>query len=83
VLVLAGWRLPLAWLFFTALCLLPSLGLGILGMPRYTSVCFPLFAATGAFLARRGPLFRCAVLASFALVLLVFANRIFILRNMP
>jgi hypothetical protein len=83
VLAFAGWRLPPAWLLFTALCVLPSLGLGILGMPRYTSVCFPLFSATGTLLARRGPLFRCAVLGFFAVVLLLFANRIFLLRNMP
>jgi len=83
VLALAGWRLPAAWLLFTALCVLPSLGLGILGMPRYTSVCFPLFSATGTILARRGPLLRVAVLAFFALLLLLFANRIYLLRNMP
>lgn len=82
-LAVAGWRLPLPWLVFTALCVVPSLGLGILGMPRYTSVCFPLFSATGIFLARRGPLFRVAVLAFFAYLLLLFANRIFLLRNMP
>ena len=35
-----------------ALALLPSLGLGLLGMPRYTAACFPLFVAAGIVLAR-------------------------------
>jgi hypothetical protein len=83
VLVVAGRRLPPAWSFFAALCLLPPLALGILGMPRYTSVCFPIFAATGAILARCPVAVRVLVLAAFAVVLVLFAARILALELMP
>jgi hypothetical protein len=83
VLALAGRRLPVAWLCFTALCLLPPLALGILGMPRYTSVCFPVFVATGILLASAPVALRVATLATFAVALLLFAERVFLVRYMP
>ena len=52
VLALAWRRLPVEWLLFAALALLPSLGLGILGMPRYAAACFPVSVAAGIVLAR-------------------------------
>jgi hypothetical protein len=84
VVLAATWRrLPAAWLGFAALCLLPSLALGILGMPRYTSVCFPVFAAFGTLLARWPLPLRVAALGTSAVLLLLFAERVFLLESMP
>jgi hypothetical protein len=83
VLALAWRRLPVAWLAFVALCLLPSLGLGILGMPRYTSVCFPVFVAIGTLLASAPLVIRLAALTTFAVALLLFAERVFLGGHMP
>jgi len=76
-------RLPVAWLALAGLMLLPSLALGILGMPRYTSVCFPVFVATGILLARAPAPLRVATLVCFAAALVVFAENVFLLRFMP
>ncbi len=52
VLLATARRLPASWLAFAALWIVPSLFLGILGMPRYVSICFPVFAAAGLLLGR-------------------------------
>lgn len=83
VLLVAAPRLPLAWLLFAALWLLPSLLLGILGMPRYVSVCFPVFAAAGLLLGRAPASARLGILAVSAAGLLLLAVRISSLRMMP
>ena len=45
-------RLPFAWTVFTVLYLLPSLGLGMVGLGRYANECFPPFVAAGLLLDR-------------------------------
>ena len=45
-------RLPVAWTVFTVLYLLPSLGLGMVGLGRYANECFPPFVAAGELLDR-------------------------------
>jgi hypothetical protein len=45
-------RLPAAWTPFTVLYLLPSLGLGMVGIGRYANECFPPFVAAGDLLHR-------------------------------
>lgn len=83
VLLLAGRRLPLGWLVLVALALLPSLGLGILGMPRYVAACFPVFVACGIVLARLPLAVRVAVLASSALGLVALGRRVLLGVHMP
>ena len=46
-------RLPWVWSLFTLLYLVPSFGLGIVGLGRYANECFPPFVAAGALLERR------------------------------
>jgi hypothetical protein len=60
-------RLPAAWSVFTVLYLLPSLGLGMVGLGRYANECFPPFVAAGQLLHRAGRSLRLVVLA-FALL---------------
>lgn len=83
VLVLAWRRLSADWLLYAALALLPSLGLGILGMPRYTAACFPLFVAAGIVLARLPRPLRVTALACSAAGLVFLAQRILLTRHMP
>lgn len=45
-------RAPVSWTIFAALWLLPSLGLGIVGLGRYANECFPAMFAIAAILAR-------------------------------
>jgi hypothetical protein len=45
-------RIPLAWLVFTALWLLPPLMLGVVGMGRYANECFPAMGAIALVLSR-------------------------------
>jgi Dolichyl-phosphate-mannose-protein mannosyltransferase len=45
-------RLPFAWTVFTVLYLLPSLGLGMVGLGRYANETFPPFVAAGELLRR-------------------------------
>lgn len=53
---LKGWRrYPLAWRVLVVCSLLPPLGLGIVGLARYSICCFPLAVAAGDAAARRGP----------------------------
>src|SRR4029453_10766199 len=58
-LLLVRKRLPFAWTVFTVLYLLPSLGLGMVGLGRYANEGFPPFRAAGELLhrARRWMLF--------------------------
>jgi hypothetical protein len=83
VLALAWRRLPGAWMLFVALMLLPSFGLGVLGMPRYTAACFPLFVAAGIVLARLPRGARVALLGCSALALVYVARRIVSGEQMP
>jgi len=52
VVLLRRRRLPSSWTLFTGLYLVPSLGLGIVGLGRYTNECFPPFVAAGELLER-------------------------------
>ena len=45
-------QLPASWTLFSGLYLLPSLGLGVVGLGRYTNECFPPFVAAGELLER-------------------------------
>lgn len=47
---LARRHIPPAWQLFAALYLIPSLGLGIVGLGRYANECFPVFVAAGLLL---------------------------------
>ena len=44
--------LPSSWTLFSGLYLIPSLGLGVVGLGRYTNECFPPFVAAGELLER-------------------------------
>src|SRR5213595_1435344 len=51
--VVVRWRkLPVSWLFFVGLYLVPSLQLGMVGVGRYANECFPPFVAAGQVLER-------------------------------
>ena len=50
--VVAVRRLPPAWTVFTACYLLPSMGLGLVGLGRYSGECFPVLVACGIALQR-------------------------------
>jgi len=52
VVLLRRRRLPASWTLFSGLYLIPSLGLGIVGLGRYTNECFPPFVAAGELLER-------------------------------
>jgi hypothetical protein len=43
-------RVPRSWIWFTSLYLLPSLGLGVVGLARYASETFPPYIAGGSLL---------------------------------
>ncbi len=45
-------RIPVSWTVFTLLYLVPSLGLGMVGLGRYANECFPPFVAAGELLHR-------------------------------
>ncbi|MFM8409664.1 MAG: hypothetical protein ACKOCT_05240 [Alphaproteobacteria bacterium] len=82
-LLAAARRLPASWLGFAALWILPSLFLGILGMPRYVSACFPVFAAVGLLLAGAPRAIDGALLATGASGLAFLAWRIASGRMIP
>lgn len=51
--VVVRWRkLPVSWLVFVGLYLVPSLQLGMVGVGRYANECFPPFVAAGQVLER-------------------------------
>jgi hypothetical protein len=60
--VLRRTHLPRSWLVLTALYLLPSFVLGIIGLGRYTNECFPCFVAIGQLLATWKPRLAAAAL---------------------
>jgi hypothetical protein len=82
--LIVSWRdLPVSWLVFAALWLLPPFVLGMLGMPRYVSTCFPVFAALGSIGSRSRPALVNGALALSAAGLAVLAARIGGGRMMP
>jgi hypothetical protein len=82
--IASAWRrLPLEWLLFAALALLPSLAFGIQGMPRYSANCFPLSVAAGILLARLPAAARYTALAVMAAGLLWFARQILLGGQLP
>lgn len=83
VLALAWRRLPAGWLVLAALALLPSLGLGILGMPRYVASCFPISVACGMALGRLPHAVAGGVLAAAAAGLLLFGSRVLAGAQLP
>ena len=52
MLVVQRKRLPVSWLVFGALYLIPSLQLGMVGVGRYANECFPPFVGVGQILER-------------------------------
>ena len=66
-LVVAARRvIPPSWSWFTGLYLTPSLALGVIGMARYATDCFPPAVAAGALLERRSRLATVAVVTGLA-----------------
>src|SRR3954453_12498592 len=66
-------RLPLAWLVFGVLYLVPSLQLGMVGVGRYANECFPPFVGAGQILDRWSRRSQCMVLAASTVGLILFA----------
>jgi hypothetical protein len=52
VVVVQRRKLPVSWLVFAGLYLIPSLQLGMVGVGRYANECFPPFVAAGQVLER-------------------------------
>jgi hypothetical protein len=73
VLVVQRKRLPVAWLVFGALYLIPSLQLGMVGVGRYANECFPPFVGIGQLLARGSSRVRALYFAASTVGLVVFA----------
>jgi hypothetical protein len=73
VLVVQRKRLPLSWLVFGALYLIPSLQLGIVGVGRYANECFSPFVGVGQILERWPRRWQCAVFAASTAGLVLFA----------
>jgi Dolichyl-phosphate-mannose-protein mannosyltransferase len=72
VLVRQRRRLPVAWLVFGALYLIPSLQLGMVGVGRYANECFPPFVAAGQILKRWPARARYAAFALSTFGMIVF-----------
>lgn len=72
VLVVQRRRIPIAWLVFGALYLIPSLQLGMVGVGRYANECFPPFVAAGQILERWPVRARYAVFALSTFGMVVF-----------
>ena len=70
---LAARRLEPAWIVYTACYLLPSLGLGIIGLGRYSGECFPVLVACGIALERAARAIKAILLASSAAAMAVVA----------
>jgi hypothetical protein len=73
VLVVQRKRLPIAWLVFGALYLIPSLQLGMVGVGRYANECFPPFVGVGQLLDRFHSRVRLCYFAASTVGLVVFA----------
>ena len=65
--------LPVSWLVFGALYLIPSLQLGMVGVGRYANECFPPFVGVGQLLERWPRRTQYAVLAASTVGLVLFA----------
>ncbi len=73
VLVVQRKRLPVSWLVFGALYLLPSLQLGMVGVGRYANECFPPFVGIGQLLERWSTRIRALYFAASTIGLVLFA----------
>ena len=73
VLIVQRRRLPLSWLVFGVLYLVPSFQLGMVGVGRYANECFPPFVGAGQILERWSRRAQYAVLAASAVGLVLFA----------
>jgi len=73
VLVVQRKRLPLSWLVFGALYLIPSLQLGMVGVGRYANECFPPFVGIGQLLERWSSRMRALYFAASTVGLVLFA----------
>lgn len=77
VALLAVWlrrrSLPAAWLVWTGLVLLPPLAVGLVGMGRYATECFPVFIAAGQVVDGWRPRTRRALLMLGAVGMVVLA----------
>lgn len=73
VLVVQRKRLPVAWLVFGALYLIPSLQLGMVGVGRYANECFPPFVGIGQLLERWSSRVRALYFAASTVGLVLFA----------
>ena len=73
VLVVQRKRLPVSWLVFGALYLIPSLQLGMVGVGRYANECFPPFVGIGQLLARWSVPVRALYFAASTVGLVLFA----------
>ena len=73
VLVVQRKRLPVSWLVFGALYLIPSLQLGMVGVGRYANECFPPFVGIGQLLERWSTRIRALYFAASTVGLVLFA----------
>jgi len=73
VLVVQRKRLPVSWLVFGALYLIPSLQLGMVGVGRYANECFPPFVGVGQLLERWSTRVRALYFAASTVGLVLFA----------
>ncbi len=73
VLVVQRKRLPVAWLVFGALYLIPSLQLGMVGVGRYANECFPSFVGIGQLLERWSSRVRALYFVASTVGLVLFA----------
>jgi hypothetical protein len=73
VLVVQRKRLPVGWLVFGALYLLPSLQLGMVGVGRYANECFPPFVGIGQLLERWSTRVRAFYFVASTVGLVLFA----------
>jgi hypothetical protein len=73
VLIVQRKRLPLAWLVFGVLYLIPSLQLGMVGVGRYANECFPPFVGIGQILERWSTRLRVLYFAASTVGLVLFA----------
>jgi hypothetical protein len=73
ILVVQRKRLPISWLVFGALYLIPSLQLGMVGVGRYANECFPPFVGIGQILERWSSRVRVLYFAASTVGLVLFA----------
>ncbi len=73
VLVVQRKKLPVSWLVFGVLYLVPSLQLGMVGVGRYANECFPPFVGVGQLLARWSVRIRALYFVASTVGLVLFA----------